>query len=93
MRVFKSEDTGKKAYVSSDFLNQVYEKGYRNFLFFVNSTNIIEKTKDNFRNARSAKYLFTVKFWQRIANIASSVSRRSITRDTKINSRTTLMRR
>ncbi len=37
----------------------LYEKGYRNFLFFVNSTNIIEKTKDNFLNPRSVKYLFS----------------------------------
>lgn len=36
----------------------LYEKGYRNFLFFVDSTNIIEKTKDNFLNRRAAKYLF-----------------------------------
>ena len=34
------------------------EQGYRNFLFFVDSTNIIEKTKDNFLNTASAKYLF-----------------------------------
>ena len=26
----------------------LYEQGYRNFLFFVDSTNIAEKTKDNF---------------------------------------------
>ena len=26
MRVFKSEDMGKKAYVSSDFLNQVMDE-------------------------------------------------------------------
>lgn len=36
----------------------LYEQGYRNFLFFVDSTNIIEKTKDNFLNTASAKYLF-----------------------------------
>ncbi|HCM20092.1 MAG TPA: hypothetical protein DIC46_04805, partial [Porphyromonadaceae bacterium] len=36
----------------------LYEKGYRHFLFFVNSTNIIEKTKDNFLNTLSSKYLF-----------------------------------
>jgi len=36
----------------------LYEQGYRNFLFFVNSTNIIEKTKDNFLNPASIKYLF-----------------------------------
>ncbi len=36
----------------------LYEKGYRNFLFFVGSTNIVEKTKDNFLNPTSSKYLF-----------------------------------
>lgn len=37
----------------------LYSKGYRNFLFFVNSTNIINKTKDNFLNPNSSKYLFS----------------------------------
>ncbi len=36
----------------------LYSKGYRNFLFFVNSTNIINKTRDNFLNGASSKYLF-----------------------------------
>ena len=36
----------------------LYRRGYRNFLFFVNSTQIIEKTKDNFLNPASAKHLF-----------------------------------
>ena len=36
----------------------LYEQGYRNFLFFVDSTNIVEKTKDNFLNGASSKYLF-----------------------------------
>ena len=36
----------------------LYEQGYRNFLFFVDSTNIVEKTKDDFLNATSNKYLF-----------------------------------
>lgn len=36
----------------------LYEKGYRNFLFFVGNNNIIEKTKDNFLNSASSKYLF-----------------------------------
>ena len=35
-----------------------YAHGYRNFLFFVDSTNILEKTKDNFLNKASSKYLF-----------------------------------
>ncbi len=36
----------------------LYERGYRNFIFFVNSTNIIQKTRDNFLNPQSSKYLF-----------------------------------
>ncbi|MCE8513565.1 DEAD/DEAH box helicase family protein [Ruegeria pomeroyi] len=35
-----------------------YRRGYRNFLFFVNSAQIIEKTKENFLNPASAKHLF-----------------------------------
>ena len=37
---------------------ELWSKGYRNFLFLVNSTNIIEKTKENFLNSTSSKYLF-----------------------------------
>ena len=47
-----------KTLIMAGLILYLYEKGYRNFLFFVNSTNIIEKTKDNFRNPRSSKYLF-----------------------------------
>ena len=47
-----------KTLIMAGLILYLYEKGYRNFLFFVNSTNIIEKTKDNFLNPRSAKYLF-----------------------------------
>lgn len=36
-----------------------YSLGYRNFLFFVNQKNIIEKTKANFLDPASAKYLFS----------------------------------
>lgn len=36
----------------------LYAQGYRNFLFFVNSANIINKTRENFLNAASPKYLF-----------------------------------
>ena len=39
----------------------LYKQGYRKFIFFVNSVNIIEKTKDNFLNQESEKYLFAPK--------------------------------
>ena len=47
-----------KTLIMAGLLLYLYEKGYRNFLFFVNSTNIIEKTRDNFLNSISSKYLF-----------------------------------
>ncbi|KUK04519.1 MAG: Type III site-specific deoxyribonuclease [Methanosarcinales archeaon 56_1174] len=49
--------SGKTLLMAADIL-YLYNKGYRNFLFFVNSTNIIEKTRDNFLNPLSPKYLF-----------------------------------
>ena len=48
-----------KTLIMASLILYLYEKGHRNFLFFVNSTNIIEKTKDNFLNPRAAKYLFS----------------------------------
>jgi type III restriction enzyme len=48
-----------KTLIMAGLILYLYEKGYRNFLFFVNSTNIIEKTKDNFLNQLSSKFLFT----------------------------------
>ena len=48
-----------KTLIMAGLILYLYEKGYRNFLFFVNSTNIIEKTKNNFLNPRATKYLFS----------------------------------
>lgn len=50
-----------KTLVMAGLLLHLYEKGYRNFLFFVNSNNIIQKTKDNFLNTNASKYLFSNK--------------------------------
>ena len=50
-----------KTLVMAGLMLYLYEKGYRNFLFFVNSNNIITKTKDNFLNPQSSKYLFNTK--------------------------------
>ena len=46
-----------KTLIMAGLILYLFEKGYRNFLFFVNSTNIIEKTKDNFLNPNSMKFL------------------------------------
>ena len=47
-----------KTMIMAGTIAYLYEKGYRNFLFFVNSTNIIDKTRNNFCNKASKKYLF-----------------------------------
>jgi type III restriction enzyme len=47
-----------KTLIMAGLILYLYEQGYRNFLFFVNNTNIIKKTKDNFLNPLSSKYLF-----------------------------------
>lgn len=52
--------SGKTLIMAANIL-QLYKMGYRNFIFFVNSINIIEKTRDNFLNPLSDKYLFAPK--------------------------------
>lgn len=47
-----------KTMVMAGLILHLYEQGYRNFLFFVNSNNIIQKTKENFLNPQATKYLF-----------------------------------
>lgn len=47
-----------KTLVMAGLILHLYEKGHRNFLFFVNSNNIIQKTKENFLNPNASKYLF-----------------------------------
>lgn len=49
--------SGKTVLMAALMLD-LYAHGYRNFLFFVNSAQIIEKTKENFLNPASSKYLF-----------------------------------
>lgn len=47
-----------KTLIMAGLMLYLYKKGYRNFLFFVNLSNIVEKTKENFLNPTSSKYLF-----------------------------------
>ncbi|SHG45880.1 type III restriction enzyme [Fodinibius roseus] len=47
-----------KTLIMAGLLLFLYEEGYRNFLFFVDSSNIINKTRENFLNNASNKYLF-----------------------------------
>jgi len=47
-----------KTLIMAGLMLYLYKQGYRNFLFFVNLSNIVEKTKENFLNPVSTKYLF-----------------------------------
>ncbi len=47
-----------KTVIMAGLIIYLYCLGYRNFLFFVNSDTIIKKTKENFLNSASSKYLF-----------------------------------
>ena len=47
-----------KTVIMAALILQLYARGHRNFLFFVNSTQIVEKTKANFLEPASSKYLF-----------------------------------
>lgn len=56
-----------KTLIMAGLISYLYGNGYRNFLFFVNNSNIIEKTRDNFLNSISKKYLFadTISFGEK----------------------------
>jgi type III restriction enzyme len=47
-----------KTLVMAGAILELYNMGYRDFIFFVNTDTIIRKTKENFLNPKSSKYLF-----------------------------------
>lgn len=47
-----------KTVIMAGLILYFYAQGYRNFLFFVNQNNILDKTKENFIRNSSNKYLF-----------------------------------
>lgn len=47
-----------KTLIIAGLILYLYQQGYRNFLFFVNSRNIVLKTQTNFIDDSSVKYLF-----------------------------------
>lgn len=47
-----------KTLIMAGLMLYLYKQGYRNFIFFVNSTNIVKKTKENFLNHSYSKYQF-----------------------------------
>ncbi len=47
-----------KTLIMAGLMIYLYKQGYRNFLFFVNLSNIVRKTEENFLTHASSKYLF-----------------------------------
>jgi type III restriction enzyme len=47
-----------KTLIMAGAMLDLYRQGFRNFLFFVDSTSIINKTRDNFLNKSSSKHLY-----------------------------------
>lgn len=50
-----------KTLIMAGLILYLYNRGYRDFMFFVNSNNIITKTQENFLNPFASKYLFNKK--------------------------------
>ena len=52
--LFQMATGSGKTLVMAGLILDLYRRGYRNFIFFVNSSNIIEKTRANFLNSLSS---------------------------------------
>ncbi|WP_242665016.1 DEAD/DEAH box helicase family protein, partial [Helicobacter pylori] len=57
--MFEMATGSGKTLVMAGLILECYKQGYQNFIFFVNSTSILEKTKLNFTDSVSSKYLFS----------------------------------
>ncbi len=56
--LFEMATGAGKTLLMAGLMLYLYKQGYRNFIFFVNSTTILEKTKANFSDSGNLKYLF-----------------------------------
>ncbi|GHQ57443.1 type III restriction endonuclease subunit R [Helicobacter pylori] len=57
--MFEMATGSGKTLAMAGLILECYKQGYQNFIFFVNSTSILEKTKLNFTDSASSKYLFS----------------------------------
>ncbi|MEJ8622998.1 DEAD/DEAH box helicase family protein [Helicobacter pylori] len=57
--MFEMATGSGKTLVMAALILECCKQGYQNFIFFVNSTSILEKTKLNFTDSVSSKYLFS----------------------------------
>lgn len=56
--LFQMATGSGKTVMMAGLIVYLYTKGYRNFIFFVDQTNVLEKTKLNFSDSSSSKFLF-----------------------------------
>ncbi|WP_415751296.1 DEAD/DEAH box helicase family protein [Helicobacter pylori] len=57
--MFEMATGSGKTLVMAGLILECYKQGYQNFIFFVNSASILEKTRLNFTDSVSSKYLFS----------------------------------
>ncbi|EQD91657.1 type III restriction endonuclease, partial [Helicobacter pylori PZ5026] len=57
--MFEMATGSGKTLVMAGLILECYKQGYQNFIFFVNSASILEKTRLNFTDSASSKYLFS----------------------------------
>ncbi|MFA4857253.1 DEAD/DEAH box helicase family protein, partial [Helicobacter pylori] len=57
--MFEMATGSGKTLVMAGLILECCKQGYQNFIFFVNSASILEKTKLNFTDSTSSKYLFS----------------------------------
>lgn len=62
-----------KTVIMASLILDCFARGYENFVFFVNSTAIVEKTKQNFSNPKSSKYLFAPNITINSKNISINI--------------------
>ncbi|MDR1240498.1 MAG: DEAD/DEAH box helicase family protein [Oscillospiraceae bacterium] len=57
-KLFHMATGSGKTLIMASLMLYLYKKGYKNFLFFVHLSNIINKAKDDFLNPKFSKHLF-----------------------------------
>ena len=62
-----------KTLIMASLILECYKQGYRDFIFFVNVTSVLEKTKANFSDILSHKYLFSQSIHIDSANVGINI--------------------
>ncbi|PAF46507.1 hypothetical protein BKH46_07125 [Helicobacter sp. 12S02634-8] len=71
--MFEMATGSGKTLMMAALMLECFKRGYENFVFFVHSSAILEKTKQNFSNPQSSKYLFAPDIVIDAQNIAINV--------------------